>query len=91
MAEIIAATTIAAEGTFTVDGPVSVQVTGLAASEWVTLFFQYNSTGDYFLANSIGKQGRIDNKENPKLLVGPGNYKIVKGVTTKAVAVAVMA
>lgn len=90
MAEIISAQTAAAEGTFSVGSPVSIQVTGLASDEWVTLFFQYNNAGSYFLANSVGKQGRLDNKENPKLLVGPGNYKIVKGITQKAVAVAVV-
>jgi hypothetical protein len=88
MAEIIAPTNAAAEGTFTVSGTTSIQVTGLTAQEWVTLSYQYNSTGDYYPVTSIGKGGRIDNKELPKVLIAPGNYKITKGVTTKNVAVA---
>ena len=89
MSEILASTTAAATSSeFAITGPVSIQITGLAGTEFCVLEYQYNSAGAWFQVTSVGKEGRLQASEMPKLLVGPGNYRIQKFATANAVAIA---
>ncbi len=89
MAEVLAAQTAAGtSSSFTITGPVSIQMPGLAGGEYGTLEYQYNSSGGWYPVNSIGIDGRIENQIMPLLLVGPGTYRITKTITAAAVPIA---
>jgi hypothetical protein len=87
---LTAAVTPATSSAFTISGPASIQAPGLAASDYLTLEYQYEG-GSWYPAAGIGKQGRITGADMPRLLVAPGTYRIQKGVTTNAVEIAYVA
>ena len=85
--ESTAAATPATSTTFTVSSPTSIQALGLADTDFLVLEWQYEGAG-WQPARGVGKQGRIQGSEIPRLLVAPGTYRIQKPATTNDVSIA---
>ncbi len=85
---LTARTTAGTSDPFTITSGVSLQIPLLTSTEFCVLEYQYNGSGAWYPVTSVGKEGRLDPKVMPKLLVGPGTYRIKKPITDKAVAIA---